>query len=190
MKQLGLFIILQDKQKWRCSSLPPAPSTLCRWFLLETAYFWRFPDFLHVRPAKFKSRGLEATAYVILQALPHMGWSNQAIWKWRMFMSSWHVVCEYLPSGDRAWMASMAWSTGLGAWPWCLHQPQWFAEKNTAPHLFIFFKFYYEMEVCRSGPRQPVQEAVEGAALPAPAGIWPSAVDVMALLPGFSLSDP
>jgi len=46
------------------------------------------------------------------------------------------------------------------------------------------------MEVCRSGPRQPVQEAVEGAALPAPAGIWPSAVDVMALLPGFSLSDP
>lgn len=113
MKQLRLFIILQDKQKWRCSSLPPAPSTLCRWFLLETAYFWRFPDFLHVRPAKFKSRGLEATAYVILQALPHMGWSNQAIWKWRMFMSSWHVVCEYLPSGDRAWMASMAWSTGL-----------------------------------------------------------------------------
>lgn len=194
MKQLRLFIILQDKQKWRCSSLPPAPSTLCRWFLLETAYFWRFPDFLHVRPAKFKSRGLEATAYVILQALPHMGWSNQAIWKWRMFMSSWHVVCEYLPSGDRAWMASMAWSTGLSEGSVLglgvsisLSDSQ---KKNTAPHLFIFFKFYDEMEVCRSGPRQPVQEAVEAAALPAPAGIWPSAVDVMALLPGFSLSDP
>lgn len=91
-------------------------------------------------------------------------------------------------------MASMAWSTGLSEGSVLglgvsisLSDSQ---KKNTAPHLFIFFKFYDEMEVCRSGPRQPVQEAVEGAALPAPAGIWPSAVDVMALLPGFSLSDP
>lgn len=73
MKQLRSFVILQDKQKRRRSSYPPTPSMLCKWFYSEAVCFWKFPDFLHVRPAKFKSKGFEATAYVILQTLSRMG---------------------------------------------------------------------------------------------------------------------
>lgn len=105
---------MQDEQNPKMFFSLPASSTWCQWFCSEEAVrFRRFSDFHACWASKILILKVarQLAACVLLEVLPGVGWSYQAVWRWRMLTWSW---------GCNLQLSSLRWDvprTMKAVWP-------------------------------------------------------------------------